>query len=346
MSKPTVAFITPSKDPRGGMGVSVPQLTRDQLTDIDHDLEIYICESQGETIEAIKGSDVIINQGVPMPREVIQEIDQAQAIVSFGHGFDRIDDNAATDQGVMLVNTAGFCTEEVSNHAIMLLLACAKKLALLNDMVKTGNWGPDTRDAVVPMVPIDGQTLGLVGLGNIACATARKAHVFGLELIAYDPFIPPWTAKELKVELVSTLDELASRSDFVSVHVPLNDHTRGLINAKFFNVMKPTAYLVNTCRGQTVDEKALIEALRSEQIAGAGIDVFEEEPTPEDNPLLKMDNVVVTPHSAGTSEVSGTTSEIQVGQEVARILRGTWPMSIVNPAVKSKINNRPAAMNL
>ncbi len=338
MSKPTVAFITPRD--------SVPQLTRDQLRDVDHDFEVHVCSSQGEAIEAIKGSDVIINQGVPMPREVIQEIDQAQAIVSFGHGFDRIDDNAATDQGVILVNAAGFCTEEVSNHAIMLLLACAKKLGLLNELVRAGNWGPATRDAIVPMVPIDGQTLGLVGLGNIACATARKAKVFGLDLIAYDPFVPPWTAKEYKVELVSTLDELASRSDFVSVHVPLNDHTRGLLNAEFFNAMKPTAYLVNTCRGPTVDESALIEALRSGQIAGAGLDVFEQEPTPADNPLLKMDNVVVTPHSAGTSDASRTVAEIQVGQEAARILRGTWPMSIVNPGVKAKIGDRPAAVNV
>jgi D-3-phosphoglycerate dehydrogenase len=339
VSKPKVAFIGRSED--------VPQRTLDQFSEIDHDLEVHVCSSYGETIEAVKGADIIINAGVPMPREVIQEIDRAQAIVSFGHGFDRIDDSAATDQGVMVVNTAGFCTEEVSNHAIMLLLACAKKLAMLDSLVRAGEWGSTIKDDVLlPMGPIDGQTLGLVGLGNIACATARKAQAFGLELIAYDPFIPPWTAKEFKVELVSTLEELAGRSDFVSVHVPLNDHTRGLIDAEVFAAMKPTAYLINTCRGPTVDEKALIEALESGQIAGAGLDVFEVEPTPADNPLLKMDNVVLTPHSAGTSTLSMAIGEVQIGRETARLLQGTWPMSVVNPAVKGKIANRPAALNI
>ena len=135
------------------------------------------------------------------------------------------------------------------------------------------------------MGPIDGQTLGLIGLGNIARATARKAKVFGLEVIAYDPFVEPWIAREYRVELVSGMEELARRSDYVSVHVPLNPETRGLVGESFFRAMKPTAFIINTCRGGTVDEQALVEALRNGELAGAGLDVFETEPTPKDNPL-------------------------------------------------------------
>lgn len=338
MSTPRIAMIS-----RTTPGTAVIE---QQLQGQKYELDTHVCLSAGEAIEAIKGADIIINQGVPMPREVIQQIDKAQAIVSFGHGFNHIDHHAATDQGVMVVNCAGFCTEEVSNHAIMLILACAKKLTHLNNLVKTGKWGAETRQAILPMVPIDGQTLGLVAFGNIARATARKAKVFGLEVIAYDPYVPPWIAKEYRVELVPTLEELARRSDFVSMHTPLNNETRKLVGAAFFKAMKPTAYFINTCRGPTVDEAALIKALEDGEIAGAGLDVFEVEPTPADNPLLHMDNVMVTPHSAGSSDRSRLASQVQIGQETARLLKGTRPMSVVNPDVLAKLPSRPAALNV
>ena len=320
-------------------------LIEQEMKGVDYELDVHVCNSEGEAIEAIKGADVIINQGVPLPREVIEEIDTAQAIVSFGHGFNHIDHNAATDQGVMVVNSAGFCTEEVSNHAILLLLGIAKKVTQLNNLVKDGKWGPETRAAILPMVPIDGQTLGLVGLGNIGRATARKAKVFGLDVISYDPYVQPWIAKEYGVTLVSSLEDMASRSDFVSMHVPLNDETRKLLGESFFKAMKPTAYFINTCRGPTVDEAALISALQKGELAGAGLDVFEVEPTPADNPLLKMDNVIATPHSAGSSNRSRAAAQVQIGQETARILKGTWPMSLVNPQVRAKIEVRSIGLN-
>jgi D-3-phosphoglycerate dehydrogenase len=337
MPKPRISMIA--------RGTPHPDVIEQQLTGLEYELAAYECRSPGEAIAAIKGADIIIDQGVAMPREVIQEIDRAQAIVSFGHGFNHIDHEAATEHGVMVVNCAGFCTEEVSNHAIMLLLACAKKLAILNNLVKAGQWDAQLRQAMLPMVPIDGQTLGLVGFGNIGRATSRKAKVFGLEVIAYDPYVPPWIAKEYRIELVPTLEELARRSDFVSLHTPLNNETRRLIGASFFKAMKPTAYFINTCRGPTVDEAALIEALQSGEIAGAGIDVFEREPTPADNPLLKLDNVIVTPHSAGTSDRSRVAAQVQIGQETARLLKGMRPMSVVNPDVFGRPLRRPVAAN-
>ena len=321
-------------------------LIENGLEGLDYEIDISIVETQGEIIEACKGADVILNGGVEMPREVIEEIDTAQAIIVGSHGFNHIDHNAATDQGVMIINSAGFCTEEVSNHAILMLMACAKKLTILHNLVREGRWGADTRNAIMPMAPIDGQTLGLVAFGNIARAAARKAQALGMDVITYDPYCPPWITKEYRVKPVATLEELAADSDFVSVHVPLNDETRKLIGADFFKAMKPTAYFINTCRGPTVDEAALIEALRDGEIMGAGLDVFEEEPTPADNPLLKMDNVIVTPHSAGSSNNSRVTSPIRVGQETARVLNGSFPMSLVNPEVRSKLPIREAALNV
>ncbi len=319
------------------------EIVQQQLQGIDCELDVFICDSEGETIEAVKGADIIINQSVPMPEAVIKEIDTAKAIVSFGHGFNHIDHEAATDNSVMVVNTAGFCTEEVSNHAIMLILACAKKLTILNDLTKAGEWGASTGRHVADMAPVTDQTLGLISLGNIGRAVARKAQALGMEVIAYDPYVQPWIAREYRVELVSSLNEVAGRSDFISMHTPLNNQTTKLIGASFFKSMKETAYFVNTCRGGTVDEQALISALHNKEFAGAGIDVFEIEPTAKDNPLFSMENVMVTPHSAGSSNRARVASQVQVGQESARLLSGTWPMSLVNPEVRARIDMRGPA---
>ena len=320
-------------------------LIEEQLAGLDYELIVSICNSQGETIEAVKGADVII-AGMPMPSEVIEEIDGATAILALGHGFNTVDHNAATDKGIIVVNAAGASTEEVSNHAILLLLACAKRLNVHHDNVRAGRWWGDEFARLPQMPPIDGQVLGLVSFGNIARAAARKARAFGMDVIAYDPYVPPWVAKDYSVELVSRLNDLASRSDFVSVHTPLLDETRKLIGEPFFKAMKPSAYFINTARGEVVDEQALIRALQNGEIEGAGLDVFEQEPTPPDNPLLTMDNVIVTPHFAAASGVSHPAFQVRLGQEIARILKGTWPMSLVNPDVRANIPMRPPAVNV
>ena len=329
-----------------GSGEADTGLIEEQIQGMDYELDKFEVTSDGEAIEAMAGADIVINAGVELSREVIEETEGVQAILVGSHGFNHIDHEAATDQGIMVVNSAGFCTEEVSNHAILLLMSCAKKLTQLNDLVKAGKWGAETRAAIMPMAQIYDQTLGLVAFGNIARAVARKAQAFGMDVIAYDPYCPPWIAREYRVRLVGSLEELAAESDFVSVHTPLNNQTRGLLGADFFRAMKPTAYFVNTCRGPVVDEAALIAALQDGEIAGAGLDVFEEEPTYPENPLLKMDNVVVTPHSAGSSNISRIRSGVQVGQETSRLLRGTFPMSVVNPEVRHAIEARPAAQNV
>lgn len=319
-------------------------LVEQGLVGIDYELDVNFCQSEGETMEAIKGCEIIINLGVPMPKAVIDEIDTAQAIVGIGHGFDKIDDTAATAKGVMVVNTAGFVTEEVADHAIMLMLAVTRKLVILHNGMSQGKWVPPGGE-VFEIPRLYGKVLGLVGFGSIARATSNRAKPFGLDVIAYDPFVPKWTAREHRVELVPTLQELASRSDFVSAHMPLNDSTRGMLSTSFFDSMKPSAFFINTCRGPVVDEQELIRVLRNGGIAGAGLDVFEQEPTLPDNPLLSMGNVVVTPHSAGASDQSVSEGMLRLGEETARILKGTWPMSLVNPQVRSKLSTRQSAVH-
>ena len=316
------------------------------LAGLDCDLQVRVCESDGETIEAVKGADVIVDFGPGFPRSVIQEIDTAVGIVSVGHGFDRVDHVAAAERDIMVANTAGFVTEEVANHTIMLLLACAKRLTMLQERTRAGEWTGDILQESAYFPPILDQVLGLVGFGNIARATCNRAKPFGLEVIVHDPYTPAWTAKEYRVEHVASLDEIASRSDFVSIHVPLNDETRHMIGGPFFRAMKPTAYLLNVSRGPIVDEGALVRALQDGEIAGAGLDVFDQEPTPADNPLLKRDNVVVTPHSAGYSVDSVAAGLTIAGEEAARILKGMWPMSLVNPEVKSRIPDRKPPTSL
>ena len=172
----------------------------------------------------------------------------------------------------------------MADHAILLLLAAARKLVWLHNRVRGGEWAP-TGSELYEVPRLYGRVLGLVGFGSIARATANRAKPFGLDVIAYDPYVSQWMARELRVELVPSLEELAARSDFVSAHMPLNDQTRGMLGEAFFKAMKPTAFLINTCRGPVVDEAALISALKSGGIAGAGLDVFEQEPTSPDNPL-------------------------------------------------------------
>jgi len=259
-----------------------------------------------------------------------------QVIVRYGIGYDTVDVDAATDNNILVVNIPDFCVEEVSNHAITLLLACAKKLVLMDSGTKQGRWG-ETKRAQSPMGSIYGQTLGLVGCGNIGRMTARKAQCFGLRTLGCDPYVDKSLVSEYGINLVG-LPELLKESDFVSVHTPLNKETWHLIGEKEYKQMKPGAYFINTARGSVVDEVALIKALNEKWIAGAGLDVFEQEPVDPDNPLLKMDNVVVTPHSASYSDASFQRLRTCVGQEAARVLSGKWPRNVVNKTVKPKVN--------
>ncbi len=311
------------------------RLIKEELEELDKiDAEVILarCKTEDEVIEAARDADAILLVFSPLTRRVIESLHNCKVIVRYGVGVDNVDVEAATDYGIVVANVPDFCFEEVSNHAMVLLLACAKKLVPLNNSIKQGIWG----QRPAPMVSIHGQTLGLVGCGNIGRATAKKARCFGLRILGYDPYLDKSIAREHEITLVS-LPELLKESDFVSVHTPLTKETRHLIGEKEFEQMKPTAYFINTSRGPVVDEPALIKTLREGRLAGAGLDVFEKEPIDPDNPLLKMDNVVVTPHTASYCDASFSLLRRRVGEAAVNILSGRWPRSVVNPTVKPKV---------
>jgi D-3-phosphoglycerate dehydrogenase len=282
-------------------------------------------------IANLRDADVVLVSAVPITRQVMEEMPRCRCVVRYGVGVDNADVAAATDLGIVVANVVDFCTEEVANHALLLLLACAKRLLPLDSDLRAGHW---RRTSLAGLPPVWGQTLGIIGLGNIGRSLARKALALQMTVLAYDPYLQPTTLDG--VRLVE-LRELLAQSDFVSVCAPLTAETRHLIGAAELALMKAGAILINTARGPLVDEAALVEALRSGRIAAAGLDVFEEEPLPAGSPLLGLANVVLTPHTAGMSEASVRRVKREVGQAAAAVLRGRWPKSVVNPGVRPRV---------
>ena len=299
-----------------------------ELMDID-------AATEDEIIAKAKEADVVFTVRTAFTRRVFENLPKLLAVVRCGIGYDNIDIDAATDNHVLVVNIPDFCFEEVSNHAIVLLMACAKKLVRMNHLLKTAGWRA-SRQIMEPMGSIWGQTLGIVGCGNIGRMTARKARCFGLNVIGHDPYVDRNLAKESGITLKS-LPEVMRESDYVSLHPCLNQETFHLIGEKELDMMKPGAYLINTARGSVVDEPALIKALQDKKIAGAGLDVFEKDPIDPDNSLLKIGNVIVTPHSASYCDASFKRLRISVGQEAVRVAQGKWPKNVVNNDAKPKI---------
>ena len=308
----------------------------EELAKVNAELVDVECATEDEIIKAAGDADALLVIFAPMTRRVVEKLPKLKVIVRYGIGYDTVDVNAATDNGILLVNIPDFCLEEVSNHAITLLLTLGGKLVLLNEVTKQGRWAESQLARASVGAPYE-QTLGLVGCGSIGRRMAKKAQCFGLRILGYDPYVDESIAKEYGITLLS-LPELLKESDFVSVHTLLNKETWHLIGEKELKQMKPTAYFINTARGAVVDEAALIKALQEKWIAGAGLDVFEKEPVDPDNPLLRMDNVIVTPHCCSHSVASVKRLRTSVAQEAARVLSGRWPKNVVNKTVKPKVN--------
>ena len=313
---------------------------RAELKDIDCEIVAEQPQSEGEAMEAVREADAIFMRGQWGTEQVIKATRHCQILAVYAQGFDWVDVDACTEMGIILTNGMGMCSEEVSNQAIAFLLALHRKLTKANDMMKSGVWD---RQALLPIAALDEQTLGIVGFGTIGQAVARKMSGWRMETLVYDPYVPAWVFNEHGVEQAQTLNELCSRSDYVVVQVPLNEETHHMFGEEQFRAMKESAYFINVCRGGVQDEKALTRAVQEGWIAGAGLDVFEQEPTDPDNPLLKMGNVIAAPHSAGASVRSGWLSRKRAAQQVAAALRGWWPMGVQNPQVGSRIAARPPA---
>ncbi|MEE9517213.1 MAG: C-terminal binding protein, partial [Candidatus Adiutricales bacterium] len=250
-------------------------------------------------------------------------------------GVDMVDVEAATEAGIVVTNTPDIFIEEVADHALMLILAVARRVKEEDQLVCSGEWFKG-RPILTQIPRLWGQTLGLISFGNVARAVARRAKPFGLHIIAHDPYVTELKMTGEGVEPVS-LRELLKRSDYISMHPPLNEETYHMLSTEDFKAMKNTAVIINTGRGPTIDESALIEALQSGEIAAAGLDVLETEPPDPDNPLLKMANVIITPHVASATARMWPETRRRVGREVALALTGRWPRSCVNPMVLPRV---------
>ena len=298
----------------------------------DVDLRLRgLCATAEEVLEAVRDADVGMCMGEPYTREVFAGASKLRAVIRYGVGVDTIDLDAATEFGIVVAHMPDFCIPEVANHALAHLLICAKKMRHLDHLLRTGGWDK-ARAIRSPMGQIHGETVGLVAFGNIARAAAKRFKAMDMEVVAHDPFVSPEVFEGAGVERVS-LDELAARSDYVSCHLPLNDQTRGMLDAGFFQKMKASAYFINTGRGGVVKEIDLIAALGEGRIAGAGLDVFEEEPIGVGHPLCAMDNVTITPHTASYADETFAIRRRRVGRNVLTMCRGGLPEFVANPKV-------------
>ena len=301
-------------------------IERDLLGAIGATVVPLQAKSEDDLLEAVAEADALLVCYAPVTARVIERMARCRIIARYGIGVDNVDLEAASAKGIVVTNVPDYCVDEVSDHALALLLAGARRVVRLASGVRAGRW--EARDAV-PIHRLRGQTLGLVGFGKIPRRLAVKVRPLGLQAIAFDPYVDAGTMDGHGVRKVS-LDALLAQSDFVSVHAPLVPETRGLIGEAELRKMKPTAYLINTARGPLVQDAALIRALRERWIAGAALDVTEREPPALEHMLRQMDNVILTPHVAFYSEQSVQELQRKTAEEVVRVLSGQGPRSPVN----------------
>ncbi|MFH1031794.1 MAG: C-terminal binding protein [Chloroflexota bacterium] len=324
-------------------GIGSNQDLVEELSRIDARLVKAPVWIEDDIISNARDADAVMAANIePYTRRVIQALKKCKVISRMGAGYDNIDVAAATEEGIPVAYIPDASIAEVSDHALALLLALSRKIITVDRLVKRGAWQMGNReiyDARIPMYRLSEQTVGVVGAGKIGSAFIGKAKALGLKVIVYDPYLSAESAKKLGAAPVD-FERLLHESDYVSLHAPLTNETRHLFNIKAFKKMKPTAYIINTSRGELINEKDLIITLTEHVIAGAGLDVTEPEPPSPDNPLIKLDNVIITAHSGFYSEHALKELRLRTAGAVVMALRGEWPPIIANPEVKERSNRR------
>jgi D-3-phosphoglycerate dehydrogenase len=292
------------------------------LKRVDPELRMAKSASADDILAVARDADAVLVTYAKLPGDLLRELKRCKVIGRFGLGVDNIDIPAAASLGITVTYVPDYCMQEVSDHAMALLLSLVRKVPLSNKLVQSGRW------EVPPVVPIhrlSGRVLGLVGFGNIPRTLAPKAKAFGLRVVTHDPYVAADVLAKAGVEAVG-FDELLAMSDFVSVHAPLLPATRGLFNAEVFRKMKKGALLINTARGPLVDETALVAALDSGYLGGAALDVVTTEPLAKDSKLIGRDNVILTPHTAFYSVEALDELQTKCATDVARVLSGEPPV--------------------
>lgn len=268
----------------------------------------------------------------PYTASLIDQASRLRIIANIGVGYDNVDVAAATAKRIIVTNTPDVLTETTADLTFALLMATARRLGEAERFVRGGQWSPTKGSEALLGGDVHGATLGVIGMGRIGSAVARRGLGFGMKVLYYDPFRRQDLEAKYGYE-PSDMDSLLRTADFVTIHMPLSDATRHIIGAREIGLMKSSAYLINASRGPVLDEQALIKALSEGRIAGAGLDVFEREPVEKDNPLLKMDNVVVLPHVGSATVATRLAMETLAADNVLAVLRGERPLTPVNPVV-------------
>jgi D-3-phosphoglycerate dehydrogenase len=277
---------------------------------------------------------IVIGSAWQINDEQLEQAPNLQVVARPGIGIDNVNLDDCTKHGVCVVHTPDAPTQSTAEHAFTLLLGCAKQLIRVDQSFRARGWNSKNEYGVG--VELKGKTLGLVGLGRIGGAVAKMAKGFDMNVVVYDPYISDARAQQVGVARVATIEEVFKQGDFISLHSALTPQTRGMVGKRLLELMKPTAFLINCSRGPVVDEPALIEALQSKRIAGAGLDVFDVEPTPDDNPLLTLDNVVVSPHIASRTYDGVYQMGVGIAEEIVSVLSGIRPRWLPNAEVWEK----------
>src|SRR5262245_50491818 len=300
---------------------------REVLSSIGAEIQLSPEPTADAIMKLAKDADGVLVTYAKITADMIRQMTKCRIISRFGIGVDNVDIPVATEKGIVVTKVPDYCIDEVSDHAMALLLSAVRKIPMGTEQVPWGSWKMPN---FVPIHRLRGSVLGLAGFGRIPQLVAPKAQAFGMKVIAYDPYLPKDVFTKAGVEQVD-FSTLLQRSDYISVHSPLTPETKGLFNADAFKQMKKGAYIVNTARGPVVDEAALAAAIDSGQIAGAGLDVMTNEP-PTGSPLIGKRNVIITPHTSFYSEESLVELQTKASQEVANVLTGKPPRNPVNPA--------------
>lgn len=293
----------------------------------------FQCRTEEDVIAAAKNADAVMVQFAPITRRVLKSLKNCKVVVRYAVGFDNIDLDAATELGIRVVNVPDYCTEEVSEHAVMLLLAIARKLCPLNQAVKVDDWD---YKIMKPVQRLKGKTVGLIGFGRIGRMMAKKLSGFQFRIVAYDPYVDQGVAEEYGIEFVD-FETIVAEAEFISLHVPLNAETKYILNANVFNKMERCPFVINTGRGGLIQEEALIEALDLKIVQGAALDVMETEPIRFLHPLQSYENVILTPHAAWYSEEALVAIQLFAAKEVERVLQGFEPKNLVNQEVAGSV---------
>jgi len=291
--------------------------------------------TEEELVKEARDVDAILvtGRGEKITRKVMEASEKLRVVSKYGVGVDNIDVKAATEMGIIVTRTPGANANAVAEFAVAMILAATRKIPLAMAHLKAGGW----REQKLVGVELASSTVGLVGLGHIGFRVAKKLKGLDAKVLGYDPYVTGEKAAEVGVELAE-LERLLRESDVVTIHAALTEQTKHLIGERELALMKPSAYLVNTARGAIVDQKALYRALKEGRIAGAALDVFEEEPLKPDNPLFQLDNVILTPHVGDSTVTAKIQTYTQAAENILKVLRGELPPreSLVNPDVLAK----------